>query len=175
MLWGLFANRGFLALEPDTNGDVAAVPSSDPPADADTSKGDITMNEVDTAAADAGDDAGAADAAPVTPAPASAKKANGGSSKKRSSGVPEHKSKKLNRKKSKAQLNLTAQGGDYFLARMKGHPWWPAIVCDEEMLPQVLLTSRPVTAALADGSFKKPEYADGGKRAGERTFPIMFL
>lgn len=58
---------------------------------------------------------------------------------------------------------------------MKGHPPWPSVVCDEEMLPHSLLTSRPVTARLPDGTFRKPEYADGGKRAHERTFPIMFL
>ena len=58
---------------------------------------------------------------------------------------------------------------------MKGHPPWPSVVCDEEMLPHSLLTSRPVTARLPDKTFRKPEYADGGKRAHERTFPIMFL
>ena len=124
---------------------------------------------------DAGEEGEAADAkAPATPS-ASAKKASNGSSKKRSSAIPEHKSRKLNKKKSKVALNLEAKPGDLFLARMKGHPWWPAIICDEEMLPTVLLNSRPVTTALPDGTFKKPEYADGGKRANERTFPIMFL
>ncbi len=43
------------------------------------------------------------------------------------------------------------------------------------MLPHSLLTSRPVTARQPDKTFRKPEYADGGKRAHERTFPIMFL
>ncbi|KAL9104484.1 MAG: hypothetical protein Q9163_000577 [Psora crenata] len=96
------------------------------------------------------------------------------SSKKKTSAVPEHK-KKLNKKKSKPLTNLNAQPGEYFFARMKGHPPWPSVICDEEMLPQSLLTTRPVTAALPDGSFKKAEYADGGKRAYERTFPVMFL
>ena len=58
---------------------------------------------------------------------------------------------------------------------MKGHPPWPSVVCDEEMLPHSLLTTRPVTARSSDKTFRKPEYADGGKRAHERTFPIMFL
>ena len=108
--------------------------------------------------------------------PASNKRTSiAGSSKKKSSAVPEHKSKKLNKKKSKPLTNLGAQPGEYFFARMKGHPPWPSIVCDEEMLPQSLLTTRPVTAALPDGSFKKTEYADGGKRVYERTFPVMFL
>ncbi|KAL9127301.1 MAG: hypothetical protein Q9217_003788 [Psora testacea] len=108
--------------------------------------------------------------------PATSKRASvSGTTKKRSSAVPEHKSKKLNKKKSKPLTNLNAQPGEYYFARMKGHPPWPSVVCDEEMLPQSLLTTRPVTAALPDGSFKKAEYADGGKRAYERTFPVMFL
>ena len=108
--------------------------------------------------------------------PASSKKGNNGSAKKKSAGVPEHKTKKLNKKKSKAQLTqLSAQPGDYYFVRMKGYPPWPAVICDEEMLPTSLLESRPVTTAQADGTFKKPEYADGGKRAHERTFPVMFL
>ena len=99
----------------------------------------------------------------------------GGSAKKRSSAVPEHKSKKLNKKKSRPLTHLAAQPGEYYFARMKGHPPWPSIICDEAMLPHSLLSTRPVTAALSDGSFKRPDYADGGKRAYERTFPIMFL
>ena len=58
---------------------------------------------------------------------------------------------------------------------MKGHAPWPSIVCDEEILPESLLNSRPVTTALPDGSFKRPDYAPGGKRQGERTYPVMFL
>lgn len=115
-------------------------------------------------------------AAPTNGTPASSKKASNGSSKKKSSGVPEHKTKKLNKKRSKAQLTqLDAQPGEYYFARMKGHPPWPAVICDEEMLPQSLLNSRPVTTKQPDGTFRKPEYADGGKRAHERTFPVMFL
>jgi hypothetical protein len=108
--------------------------------------------------------------------PASSKKAANGSAKKKSAGVPEHKSKKLNKKKSKPQITqLDAEPGEYYLARMKGHPAWPSVICDEEMLPQSLLDTRPVTTKQPDGTFKKPEYAEGGKRAYERTFPIMFL
>ena len=123
--------------------------------------------------ADATDGAAASTVEPVTPAPA--KKAPNGSAKKKAAGVPEHKSKKLNKKKSKPVLRLDAQPGELYLARMKGHQAWPSIICDEEMLPQSLLSSRPVTTALADGTFKKPEYAPGGKREAERTFPVMFL
>lgn len=111
---------------------------------------------------------------PANGTPASSKKASG-SAKKKSSAVPEHKSKKLNKKKSRPLTNLNAQPGEYYFARMKGHPPWPSIICDEEMLPQSLLDTRPVTTKLPDGTYKKPEYADGGKRAYERTFPVMFL
>lgn len=113
---------------------------------------------------------------PINGTPAPSKRANtGGSSRKKSSAVPEHKSKKLNKKKSRPLTNLNAQPGEYYIARMKGHPPWPSVICDEDMLPQSLLTTRPVTAALEDGTFKRTDYADGGKRAHERTFPIMFL
>ncbi|KAL8734776.1 MAG: hypothetical protein Q9181_003061 [Wetmoreana brouardii] len=106
--------------------------------------------------------------------PASGKKATNGSSKKKAA-VPEHKTKKLNKKASKRLTNLDAEPGQYYLARMKGHPPWPSIICDEEMLPMSLLDTRPVTTKMPDGSYKKAEYADGGKRVHERTFPIMFL
>lgn len=115
-----------------------------------------------------------ATAAPATPA--STKKAANGSSKKKSAGVPEHKTKKLNKKKSKPAITqLDAQPGEYYLARMKGHAPWPSVICDEEMLPRSLIDTRPVTTKQPDGTFRKPEYADEGKRAYERTFPIMFL
>ena len=114
-------------------------------------------------------------AAPTNGTPASSKKASNGSAKKKSSAVPEHKSRKLNKKKSKPTLRLDAKPGDLYLARMKGHPPWPSVICDEPMLPQILLQSRPITTAQPDGTYRKPEYEDGGKRAYERTFPIMFL
>lgn len=110
----------------------------------------------------------------TTQTPASTKKASNGSSKKKAA-VPEHKTKKLNKKQSKRLTNLDAEPGQYYLARMKGHPPWPSVICDEEMLPMSLLDTRPVTTKLPDGTYKKPEYADGGKRVHDRTFPIMFL
>jgi hypothetical protein len=57
---------------------------------------------------------------------------------------------------------------------LKSFPPWPAIICDEEMLPQTLLTTRPVTTKQSDGTYREP-YNDGGKRVYDRTFPIMFL
>ena len=116
------------------------------------------------------------EAAPASEAngtPASAKKS--GASKRKSTGaVPEHKSK-LSRKKSQIRVtHLDAQPGEYFLARLRSFPPWPSIICDEEMLPQTLLNTRPVTAQRPDGSYRE-DYADGGKRAHERTFPVMFF
>ena len=111
----------------------------------------------------------------VNGTPGTSKKVNNGSSKKKSSVIPEHKSKKLNRKKSRPALRLDVMPGEMYLARLKGHQPWPSIICSEDMLPDVLLNSRPITTAQPDGTFKKPEYADGGKRAYERTFPVMFL
>ncbi|KAL8947166.1 MAG: hypothetical protein Q9222_006518 [Ikaeria aurantiellina] len=135
--------------------------------DANDQNGDIDMQN----------SAGAAEAT-ATPTTTqntqSAKKASNGSSKKKTA-VPEHKTKKLNKKASKRLTNLDAEPGQYYLARMKGHPPWPSVICDEEMLPMSLLDTRPVTTKLPDGTYKKSEYADGGKRVHDRTFPIMFL
>ena len=110
----------------------------------------------------------------VNGTPASAKKqANG--KRKSTGGVPEHKSKKLNKKKSSQKVtHLDAAPGEYYFARLKSYPPWPSVICDEEMLPTSLLSTRPVTTKQQDGTFKGP-YADGGKRVWERTFPIMFL
>ena len=70
--------------------------------------------------------------------------------------------------------NLNAKPGEYYLARLRSYPPWPSIICDEEILPQTLLGTRPVTAQRSDGSYRE-DYAEGGKRAHERTFPVMFL
>ncbi|RHZ61167.1 PWWP domain protein [Aspergillus thermomutatus] len=112
--------------------------------------------------------------APEAQEPPPSSKKSGGSKRKSTSGVPEHKSK-LNRKKSQARItNLHAKPGEYYLARLRSFPPWPSIICDEEILPQTLLSTRPVTAMRADGTYRE-DYADGGKRAHERTFPVMFF
>ncbi|KAL2854278.1 hypothetical protein BJY01DRAFT_44110 [Aspergillus pseudoustus] len=119
-------------------------------------------------------------AAPSKAEPAAAPGANGTpastkkSSSKRKSTGGDTKSK-LNRKKSQSRItHLDAKAGDYYLARLRSFPPWPAIICDEEILPQSLLSTRPVTAQRPDGTYRE-DYADGGKRVAERTFPVMFL
>lgn len=116
-------------------------------------------------------DAAAAEAETIeangTRTPASAKKA---SAKRKSTGGASARK----RKSQQRVTHLDAKPGEYYLARLKSFPPWPAIICDEEMLPQSLLNTRPVTTKQADGTYKEP-YADGGKRVYERTFPIMFL
>ena len=96
------------------------------------------------------------------------------SKRRASGGVPEHKSKKLSKKKSMASLHLDCKPGEHYWARLKGYPPWPAIVCDEQMLPESLLASRPVSTARPDGSLRD-DFKEGGKNAKERTYPIMFL
>ncbi|KAL8970262.1 MAG: hypothetical protein Q9197_003899 [Variospora fuerteventurae] len=147
-----------------------------PGPDATPNKKSATENEdQDVNMKDPADTEEAAATPANTQTPASGKKASNGSSKKKAA-VPEHKSKKLNKKASSKRLtNLDAEPGQYYLARMKGHPPWPSVICDEEMLPMSLLDTRPVTTKLPDGTYKKAEYADGGKRVHDRTFPIMFL
>ncbi|KAI9373179.1 hypothetical protein BJX61DRAFT_398306 [Aspergillus egyptiacus] len=118
-------------------------------------------------------------AAPAEPEAAAASEANGTpsikkSSSKRKSTGGDTKSK-LNRKKSMTRMtHLDAKPGEYYLARLRSFPPWPAIVCDEDMLPESLTSTRPVTAQRPDGTYRE-DYADGGKRVAERTFPVMFL
>ncbi|KAJ5547059.1 hypothetical protein N7494_004644 [Penicillium frequentans] len=122
------------------------------------------QEEAESASADA-------ESAPKTNGtPASTNKSS--KDRRRSSGVGE---KKLNRKKSQSRItHLDAKPGDYYLARLRSYAPWPAIICDEEMLPQSLLDSRPITAKQADGSYRA-DYADDGRRAHERSFPVMFF
>ena len=112
----------------------------------------------------------ATDATPATPATASKSNA-----RRKSSGVSEHNKKKLNRKQSKAKMShLDAKPGDYFFIKLKGYPKWPGIIAADDMLPEAILKSRPVTAARIDGTYRE-DYADGGKNVLDRTFPVMFL
>ncbi|KAI9873921.1 MAG: hypothetical protein M1823_007804, partial [Watsoniomyces obsoletus] len=121
---------------------------------------------------------GNADAAPEDTAleangTSAAKKASNG--RRKSGGVPEHKNKKLNKKKSMSRItHLDAQPGGYYFARLKSYPPWPSIICDEDMLPDSLLTTRPITTKKADGTYNEA-YGDGGKKVTDRTFPVMFL
>ncbi|KAH6604716.1 hypothetical protein Trco_006423 [Trichoderma cornu-damae] len=94
---------------------------------------------------------------------------------RRKSTAGESKGKTLSKKGSKARLtHIDAQPGDHFLVKLKGFPAWPAIICDEDMLPQALINTRPVSAARPDGSYSEA-YADGGKRVHDRSFPVMYL
>ncbi|KAJ5122823.1 hypothetical protein N7448_003956 [Penicillium atrosanguineum] len=117
--------------------------------------------------------ADAEDGAPKTNGtPASAKKSS--KDRRRSSGVGE-KSKSLSRKKSQVRMTqLNAKPGEYYLARLRSYAPWPSIICDEEIMPNTLLDNRPVTAMQKDGTYRA-DYADDGKRAHERTFPVMFF
>jgi hypothetical protein len=158
-------------LDSGVNG-TAEVPVEAPdtivqPADSAAAEGDSEVK--DTSVLPTSDGAAEANGTPST----SKRPPNG--KRKSTGGVPEHKTKKLNKKKSLPKItHLDAQPGEYYFARLKSYPPWPAIICDEGMLPQSLLTTRPVTTKQADGTYKEA-YADGGKRAHERTFPIMFL
>ncbi len=152
------------------------------PKDKQTVAGEVTQDDPATAPEEneMNDNIKTSDAAPAASelddlnadAPASATKFKG---RRKSGGIPEHKGKKLNKKASKAKMTHTdAKPGDYFYVRLKGYPLWPAIVCDETMLPATLLKTRPVTAARPDGSYRV-DYEDGGAKVKDRTFPVMYL
>lgn len=133
--------------------------------------------QLDESVVDGADAATADPAASASAEPTSdAAQTSGSKDKKRKStgGVPEHKNKKLNKKKSMPTLHLDCKPGQFYWARLKGFPPWPSIVCDEEMLPESLLATRPVSTARPDGSLRE-DFKEGGKNAKERTFPIMFL
>ena len=111
-----------------------------------------------------GDDASAA--APKTKTPAR---------RKSTAGADSAKGKKLNKKGSRARItHLDAKPGDHYYVKLKGYPPWPAVVCDDSMLPSQLIKTRPVSAVRDDGTYRD-DYADGGKRAHDRTFPVMYL
>ncbi|RDL36660.1 uncharacterized protein BP5553_06012 [Venustampulla echinocandica] len=142
-----------------------------------TAKDKPTDDQQDVEMADIAKEKDAPSAAVTSPdasgeTPTSASKGKG---RRKSGGVPEHKTKKLNKKASKAKMTHTdAKPGDYFFVRLKGYPLWPAIISDESMLPAPLLKSRPNSAARPDGTYREG-YEDGGPKAKDRTFPVMYL
>ena len=145
------------------NGNVSASEKA-----AATAHEEVTANDPDVA----GDDVRAASEAADASAPPDS--SNKDKKRKSTGGVPEHKSKKLNKKKSMPTLHLDCTPGDFYWARLKGYPPWPSVVCDEAMLPESLLATRPVSTARPDGSIRD-DFKPGGKNAKERTFPVMFL
>lgn len=95
--------------------------------------------------------------------------------RRKSTAGADGKGKKLNKKASKAAiLHTDAKPGDHYFIKLKGFPQWPCVICDEDMLPHALIKTRPVSAARPDGEYRE-DYADGGKRAADRSFPIMYL
>lgn len=136
----------------------------------------ILTTDPDTApatepAAELAADASATNGTATTPA----KKSSNGK-RKSAGGVPEHKTKKTPAKSKKKvpELRLDAGPGDMYMVAMRGYQPWPVIVCDEEMLPESLLSKRPVSAKRIDGTYRE-DFLEGGKNAKDRRYPIMFL
>ncbi|KAI5866863.1 hypothetical protein GGS23DRAFT_292585 [Durotheca rogersii] len=100
---------------------------------------------------------------------------SGDKSRARRKSAGDSKAKKLNKKASRVKiLHVDAKPGDHYFAKLKGFPPWPVIIAEEGMLPQSMLGTRPVTAARPDGTYRE-DFADGGKRIADRTFPVMYL
>lgn len=158
-----------LANEPESTNVAQTTSPAPPQSKPATIQEDVEMKE----------DIKPADAAPLIdesadPPIVDSASADKSKSRRKSGGIPEHK-KKLNKKASKAKMTHTdAKPGDYFFVRLKGYPLWPAIVCDEAMLPTTLIKTRPVTAARPDGTYRA-DYEDGGNKVKDRTFPVMYL
>lgn len=113
-------------------------------------------------------DSGSTATTPATPLP---KKSSASASRRKSSGGS---SVSRGRRKTSRVLHLDAKPGEYYIARLKSYPPWPAIIADEDMLPPAMQESRPVTTKQADGTYHEV-FQDNGKRVADRTFPIMFL
>jgi hypothetical protein len=105
----------------------------------------------------------------VTATPTSSKKQQ---RRKSTSGTPSNK--KLQRKKSMPDMHLDVKPGEHWFVRMKGFTAWPAIICDEEMLPLSLLEKRPVSAMRPDGTWRE-DFREGGKNVRDRRYPVLFL
>lgn len=145
---------------------------------------DTEMTDADpaVAGAQATTDATAPDGNPAEAEPtstyagptAAATPASAKGKRKSTGGVPEHKGKKLNRKKSMVNLITDAKPGDYYFAKFKGYAPWPSIICDESMLPETLLATRPVSTENSQGELRD-DFKEGGKNVKDRTYPIMFL
>lgn len=117
----------------------------------------------------------AADNAPTTNGTPSASKANNNGKRKSGAGIPEHKKKTPAKKKKAApELRLNVAPGEMYMVAMRGYQPWPVIVCDEDMLPESLLSKRPVSAKRIDGTYRE-DFLEGGKNAKDRRYPIMFL
>ncbi|CAO2656959.1 Nn.00g057620.m01.CDS01 [Neocucurbitaria sp. VM-36] len=167
---------------------VAEVPESDAPQEDVVAKDEDTVNaQADTTAVN--DDAGetnpgdsvalgyatnAADAPATNGTPAGKKAVNG--RRKSGASVSEQNKKKTpaKGKKKAPELRLNVSAGDMFMVAMRGYQPWPVIVCDEEMLPESLLSKRPVSAKRIDGTYRD-DFLEGGKNAKDRRYPIMFL
>lgn len=149
----------------DSDVEMKDAPDATTAASAEDDKTEQT--EASAPAADGDDAAGAA-----TP---NASKNKTPSRRKSTAGADNAKGKKLNKKGSRAAiLHIDAKPGDHYFIKLKGFPQWPCVICDEDMLPHALIKTRPVSAARPDGEYRE-DYADGGKRAPDRSFPIMYL
>ncbi|KAL6704723.1 hypothetical protein ACN47E_007644 [Coniothyrium glycines] len=120
------------------------------------------------------DVASAADAPDPTDTPAGKATANG--KRKSGAGISEHNKKKTPAKKKSTakKLVLDATPGAMYMVAMRGYQPWPVIICDEEMLPESLLSKRPVSAKRIDGTYRE-DFEEGGKNAKDRRYPVMFL
>lgn len=168
-------------MKADTNGDKIPADdvTDDTPLAPKTEAEDVEMKQTTNATEAVAPGAESGDAPlPINASTPSATKAKG---KRKSTGVPEHKGKKLNKKASKAKLgddpkryHPDAQPGDHFFIHLKGYPRWPGIVADNDMLPTSLLKSRPQGAQDEDGNWR-PGYEEGGPKYNLRVFPVMYL
>ena len=71
-------------------------------------------------------------------------------------------------------VRLDVSAGEMYTVPMRGYEPWPVIVCDEAMLPERMLRTRPVGARRLDGSYHQ-DFSTGGKNVEDRRCPVMLL
>lgn len=148
---------------------VTEVPATSAADDAATTQENGTADAAQETKADNNDaeSAPAADASETTDTPAAKKAANG----KRKAGPAKTPAKK---KGAAKKLILDAKPGDMYMVAMRGYQPWPVIICDEDMLPESLLSKRPVSAKRIDGTYRE-DFQENGKNVKDRRYPVMFL
>ncbi|KAF2750632.1 hypothetical protein M011DRAFT_395504 [Sporormia fimetaria CBS 119925] len=167
-------DTGAAEAEPAPSGDVASSAAAAEASAPSPSKQDAPADDTNTSEAPAATEAGESLGGVVprlscTAAPQKAV-ATPKASNRRKSGAGVKSAKK----KAGPKLVLDAKPGNMYMVSMTGYPAWPVVICDEDMLPESLLSKRPVSAVRIDGTYRD-DFKDDGKHVKDRRYAIMFL
>jgi len=99
------------------------------------------------------------------------------------------KSKSLQKKKSVGNLNkrksvggdVTFHEGMFVLARLKGYPPWPAVIVDEELIPEAVMAKKPKESTgkrkgrISMSGLDEDQIPVGARGSTAGHWPVMFL